>query len=374
MEKKIRISINSRCVETLRHGGGEEAAVKMSDSKFTTMELPTMELVANETDPYIQNILIFIDKKPILEASMITRFMTFVDGSNLFGALKDIGVQVSNYDGLYRFIFHKALEIWRSRINSSCVSQVPAQHTRVYWYVTSDMDSWDLTNDNTQRMLRDRFDGDTEVKSRWNDVALRRYRSIAHEQEMRPNARTNTNPTLQMLSKDLFGGTRSWMDLNWQERYAIESEAWELCFADLRAWYENKQQTLAGMNRFYHAVGARNDFIEIRRCGRWKVDFLHKGVVEKGLDTSLAVDMIGLLNNYEVAILITGDADGIPSVSYAKNNGKQVGVIEFLRGSSQDSPSRSSASRLKVVADFVVPVYEHELLELALARNGGEPF
>ena len=89
---------------------------------------------------------------------MITRFMTFVDGSNLFGALKDIGVQVSNYDGLYRFIFRKALDIWRSRIDSSSPSQIPAQHTRVYWYVTSDMDTWDLTNDNTQRMLRDRFD------------------------------------------------------------------------------------------------------------------------------------------------------------------------------------------------------------------------
>jgi uncharacterized LabA/DUF88 family protein len=74
------------------------------------------------------------------------------------------------------------------------------------------------------------------------------------------------------------------------------------------------------------------DFIEIRRIGNWKVDFLHKSIGEKGVDTSISVDMVTMLPAYDVALLISGDADGIPSVKYVKNSGRQVGAVEFLKG------------------------------------------
>ncbi|MDO4558773.1 MAG: NYN domain-containing protein [Planctomycetia bacterium] len=307
--------------------------------------------------------------------------MTFVDGSNLFGALRDVGVQISNYELLYRCIFHRALEVWRHRVDGGGLSSVPAIHSRVCWYVTSDMDQWELSNDNTRRMLRDRFDNDHETRGRWIDEVIKRHQMQA-QRERNPERTGNVSglnrpggssdpgdpdmhtPTIYRVIRDLCDGERTWSMLSWQERHAIESEAWDLCFADLRNWYEQKQQTLAGMNRFYHAVSSRNDFLELRRCGRWKVDFLHKSVVEKGLDTSLAVDMVGLIDNYDVALLITGDADGIPSVSYAKNRGRHVGVVEFLPGSPQNPLTRSTASRLKAVADFVVSIYEQDLLDL----------
>ena len=311
----------------------------------------------------------------MVEYTMMTRFMTFVDGSNLFGALRDIGVQINNYDLLYRCIFRKALEVWRRRVDCAGAATVPAIHSRVCWYVTSDMDQWELSSDNTRRMLRERFENDQEIRSHWVDEAVKRRRiqelnsrnTVSQDESSSPSEPSEMNDldrTIYAAIHDLCSGTRTWSTLSWQERHAIEAEAWDLCFADLRSWYEGKQQTLAGMNRFYYAVSSRNDFLELHRCGRWKVDFLHKSVAEKGLDTSLAVDMVGLVDSYDVALLITGDADGIPSVSHIKNKGRHVGVIEFLPGAPQDSQPRSAASRLKAVADFVVSVYEQELREL----------
>src|SRR3712207_8832405 len=51
---------------------------------------------------------------------------------------------------------------------------------------------------------------------------------------------------------------------------------------------------------------------------RSKVDLLHHTLNEKGLDTSLAVDMVALQDTYDVALLISGDADGIPGINYVK--------------------------------------------------------
>ena len=60
---------------------------------------------------------------------------------------------------------------------------------------------------------------------------------------------------------------------------------------------------------FYHGVQAATDFVEIRQEGHWKVDLLHHTLNEKGLDTSLAVDMVALQDTYDIALLISGDAD-----------------------------------------------------------------
>ena len=89
-------------------------------------------------------------------------------------------------------------------------------------------------------------------------------------------------------------------------------EAWNLCFAETREWYEGKRRALERKKRFYHGVQAATDFVEIRQEGHWKVDLLHHTVNEKGLDTSLAVDMVALQDTYDIALLISGDADGIP--------------------------------------------------------------
>jgi uncharacterized LabA/DUF88 family protein len=150
----------------------------------------------------------------------------------------------------------------------------------------------------------------------------------------------------------------------------LEQVAFSMCFDDFKNWYDKKQSILSGMNRFYHAVETASDFIDIRRCGRWKVDLLHKSINEKGLDAGFAVDLVAFQHQFDVALLVGADADGIPGLQYVKNAGKQVMMVEFNRGSRPEGRMKPSASKLKLSADCVVPIYETDLLRLNLASKG----
>jgi uncharacterized LabA/DUF88 family protein len=75
-----------------------------------------------------------------------------------------------------------------------------------------------------------------------------------------------------------------------------------------------------------------------------------------------------------VALLISGDADGIPGIHYVKNRSKHVGVVEFRRGSPSDFPTKGSSSRLKIAADFVVQIYETDLTRRNLAYRAETEF
>ncbi len=83
--------------------------------------------------------------------------------------------------------------------------------------------------------------------------------------------------------------------------------------------------------------------------------------------------MVALQDTYDIALLISGDADGIPGINYVKSRSKHVGVAEFRRGSPADFPTKGTSSRLKIAADFVVQVYESELLaaQPGLSRRVG---
>ncbi|MHB9131047.1 MAG: PIN domain-containing protein [Armatimonadota bacterium] len=125
------------------------------------------------------------------------------------------------------------------------------------------------------------------------------------------------------------------------------------------------------MNRFHHAVEASSDFIEVRRCGRWKIDLLRKSITEKGIDVSFAVDTVIMEQTYDVAVLVAAETEGFPGLDYVKSRGKQIASVELLKGnSSADGRSKSFASPLKLSADFIVPVYEMELVKLGIAFKG----
>ncbi|OPX22895.1 MAG: hypothetical protein B1H03_03215 [Planctomycetales bacterium 4484_113] len=63
---------------------------------------------------------------------------------------------------------------------------------------------------------------------------------------------------------------------------------------------------------------------ELQYAGTWKG--------EKGVDTGMAVDMVSKMKEYDVAILVSGDADFIPVVRYLKDNLKQVYQFSLARG------------------------------------------
>ena len=69
------------------------------------------------------------------------------------------------------------------------------------------------------------------------------------------------------------------------------------------------------------------------------MDLIHRQVVEKGLDTRLAVDLLTLLDTYEVALLMPGDID-VPSVDHVQAKGRHVGVVEFVGGHSREEKER----------------------------------
>lgn len=265
------------------------------------------------------------------------RFMTFVNGSNLFTSFKHLDLYIDDYEDLFHYIFEQAVDWWRSTTSAS--TPVPAQHVRIYWHVVETMDEWDLANTKTRQHLLERFLEDRDVRSRWMAEVIR-------------------------------GGER--IDASKQELLAFNQ-----CIDDCRNWYEKRQNVLGGMNRFHHAVEAATDFIELRRCGRWKIDLLHKVITERGLDVGMAVDAVTLRDRYDVAMFIGADPDGMAGIDYLKSQGKQIAVVEMLKGFPTEYSGRGFATPLKLSADFIIPIYEAELLKRQIASkggNGGETF
>jgi uncharacterized LabA/DUF88 family protein len=264
------------------------------------------------------------------------RFVTFVDGSNLDGVLKHLNLRVDDYGSFYRHVFEQAVRDW-GRTFAEGAPWPPAQHSRIYWYVVGKMDEWDLSDPKAEARLRSRFELNPRLRDSYMEEIARRKPELP-----------NGQPRLD--------------------------EAWALCFAEAREWYDGKRRALERKKRFYHGVQAATDFVEIRQEGHWKVDLLHHTLNEKGLDTSLAVDMIALADTYDAALLISGDADGIPGINYVKGRAKHVGVVEFRRGAPADFPAKGASSRLKIAADFVVQIYEADLLRRNLAYRAEADF
>lgn len=257
------------------------------------------------------------------------RFAIFVDGSNLVGCLRDMNVRIDDYQAFYRHIFDEAVDTWK---DSGAVSPAPAlQLRRVYWYEVGSIDDWNLSDPKAQVHLRERFEADKDVK--------RTYMALAGEK------------------------------LKGAPQEAVVKEAWGMCFHEFQDWYERKCGLLDGMRRFHHAIRGTTDFVDVIECGHWKVDFLHRTVTEKGLDASLAVDMVALADNYDVALVLSGDADSIPSINYVKTRNKHVGVVEFVSGYPPDKKGKSFSSRLGLAADFVVRVYEMSLVTKGIAKK-----
>lgn len=257
------------------------------------------------------------------------RFAIFVDGSNLIGVLRRMNIRVDDYERFYRFIFDAGVEIWRTTFSSP--APVSAQLLRVNWYQVGSMDEWDLADPKAQATLREAFERDPELK--------RTYMALAGQK------------------------------LPGKPQSEVATEAWAMCFGEFQGWYEQRINLVDGFRRFHHGVRSSTDFIDVVKCGHWRLDLLHRSVQEKGLDTRLAVDMVTSCDNYEVALLLSGDADNIPSIDYVKARGRHVGVVEFLGGYPPEEKGGAFSSRLKVTADFVVQVYEMELVTKGMARK-----
>ncbi len=82
----------------------------------------------------------------------MVRFAVFVDGSNLFGALKAMNLAVEDYESLYKYVFKEAVAAWSKATHQT--EKVPTQLQRVYWYEVGSIDEWDLNLAQSQTALR----------------------------------------------------------------------------------------------------------------------------------------------------------------------------------------------------------------------------
>ena len=96
------------------------------------------------------------------------------------------------------------------------------------------------------------------------------------------------------------------------------------------------------------------DYLELR-LGRLAYRNWSPRPYEKGIDIKLATDMIihGVRNNYDVAILVSGDTDFADALQAVKDFGRHVEVALF-RGTGSEI--------LREVADRVIQI-GHALLE-----------
>ena len=137
----------------------------------------------------------------------------------------------------------------------------------------------------------------------------------------------------------------------------------------------------------FENIQRRTDFLEFKYVGQYQVHpltehrveqrengeiaYLGRQTGEKGVDTGIAVDMIAKMPNYDVAILVSGDADFLPVVGYLKDNLKYVYQFSMARGVPPLIRYLSPYLRGKV--DCFASYDEVELLERYLNRDSGIP-
>ena len=263
------------------------------------------------------------------------RFAYFVDGSNLSGVLREMQLNVDDYETFFTYLHGKTTKYLEDirRVKLAAVMQ------RVYWYAVGTMDDWDLASPKAQDAIRRWFENTDEV----------------------------VKPALERAGKSI--GQSAKQMTNRERKEAIQLEAWSDHLANVKAWYERKSESLLKSLTFHHAVQANTDGIDIIAAGHWKLNMVTLGVEEKGLDTRLAVDMVALENNYDIAVVLSGDADMIPSIDLMKKRGKMVAAFEFFKGLPPEDKGRGFSSKLKLSADFVVPIYEGGLLTEKIAKH-----
>jgi uncharacterized LabA/DUF88 family protein len=76
--------------------------------------------------------------------------------------------------------------------------------------------------------------------------------------------------------------------------------------------------------------------------------------VEKGVDVALATDLIGMAweNAYDVAVIVSGDADYVGAVTKVMSKGKNVEVASFRKSLSKEL---KDAALTKIILDDHVP-------------------
>lgn len=259
----------------------------------------------------------------------MVKFSCFVDFSNLLGSLKKLNLKVDDYQQFFMHVFKESYSSFQKSVIHG--SQPDALINRVYWYVVGNTDDYNFDDLTTKDFLRNLFSHNTETRTAFQS-------KIGKE-----------NPGLPAN--------------------VVYEKAFEEFYDDRRNWYIDRKTKIKGFCDFYDKIRKTCDFIDISECGFWKLDFISKDVDEKGLDTSLAVDSVTMLDTYDVALIVSGDADMIPSIQYLRKHGKHVGVVSFIKGYPPEKKGRQQSRRLSKAADFDTQIFETDLAKMEFVHH-----
>lgn len=110
-----------------------------------------------------------------------------------------------------------------------------------------------------------------------------------------------------------------------------------------------------GFHVVQNGIAISNKAVEFRRSGGIGYNLLTKQLKEeKTVDVNLAVDMVLLKDNYDTALIVSGDQDYVPAVQAAKNCGKHVVNVAFETRNGNLLPG--GARRLNDITDWSISV------------------
>jgi len=115
--------------------------------------------------------------------------------------------------------------------------------------------------------------------------------------------------------------------------------------------HSEMEKRFNGWTTIQDGISSKHKGIEFRRAGAMTCYlFENKLGTEKAVDVKLASDMITLKDIYDVAIIVSGDQDYVPSVEVIKDAGKQAVNVAFLTRRGDLLPG--GARRLNQVTDW----------------------
>ena len=137
-------------------------------------------------------------------------------------------------------------------------------------------------------------------------------------------------------------------------------------------FYKTEKQRLEDLQRTVYAR-LEEDFecVEFRYFGVLKLDptgtwtdakgatKVGRRVGEKGVDVALAVDLFRFSENFDHAILISGDFDYVPAIQAVKDRLRGVTIVPVMIGAPPCAPGH--ARRLRGMSDYEKPLYESDL-------------
>ena len=141
---------------------------------------------------------------------------------------------------------------------------------------------------------------------------------------------------------------------------------------DLKQKQAAMQERFDGWIKVQDGIAARNEAIEFRRAGAIRYD-LFKGNLgsEKAVDVKLAADMIVLKDNYDIALIISGDQDYVPAVQVVKDFGKHVYNVAFRKRDGGLLPG--GARRLNLITDKSIEVQYDEFKSYSKLLSNPRP-